>query len=167
MNQNDMTLPASPSSRRHALRWAAAGVAAVASGPLWAQRAPKATAVEVWKDASCGCCHDWIAHMEQNGFAVTAHDGGNNAVRARLGLATKYGSCHTALVGGYVIEGHVGAAEVRRLLRERPDALGLAVPGMPVGSPGMDGAVYGGRRDRYDTVLVLRDGTSRVYQTHG
>ncbi|MBS0414954.1 MAG: DUF411 domain-containing protein [Proteobacteria bacterium] len=162
-----MTLLASPSSRRHALRWAAAGVAAAASGPLWAQRAPQATAVEVWKDASCGCCHDWITHMEQNGFAVTAHDTGNNAVRARLGLAAKYGSCHTALVGGYVVEGHVGAAEVRRLLRERPDALGLAVPGMPVGSPGMDGAVYKGRRDPYDTVLVLRDGTSRVFQKHG
>lgn len=152
--------------RRHALRLLA--LTAAAAVPLaWAQRRPRPVAVEVWKDASCGCCHDWIAHMEQNGFAVTAHDGGNNAVRARLGLATKYGSCHTALVGGYVIEGHVGAAEVRRLLRERPDALGLAVPGMPVGSPGMDGAVYGGRRDRYDTVLVLRDGTSRVYQKHG
>ena len=166
MNKTPMTL-ASPSSRRHALRWAVAGLAAAAGGPLWAQRAPQATAVEVWKDASCGCCHDWITHMEQYGFAVTAHDTGNNAVRARLGLAAKYGSCHTALVGGYVVEGHVGAAEVRRLLRERPDALGLAVPGMPVGSPGMDGAVYGGRRDRYDTVLVLRDGSSRVFQKHG
>lgn len=167
MNQTDMTLPASPSSRRHALRWAAAGVAAVAGGPLWAQRAPKATAVEVWKDASCGCCHDWIAHMQQNGFAVTAHDTGNNAVRARLGLAAKYGSCHTALVGGYVVEGHVAAAEVRRLLREKPQALGLAVPGMPVGSPGMDGPEYKGRRDKYDTLLVLRDGSSQVFQRHG
>ena len=159
----------SSSSRRHALRWAAASVAAVASGPLWAQRAPKtqAQAVEVWKDVNCGCCHDWITHMEQNGFKVTAHDGGNNAVRARLGLAAKYGSCHTALVGGYVVEGHVAAAEVQRLLRERPEALGLAVPGMPIGSPGMDGAVYKGQRDKYDTVLVLRDGSSRVYQKHG
>ena len=161
------TMTFSTPSRRHALRWAAASVAAVASGPLWAQRALKPIPVEVWKDASCGCCHDWITHMEQNGFKVTAHDGGNNAVRARLGLAAKYGSCHTALVGGYVVEGHVAAAEVQRLLRERPEALGLAVPGMPVGSPGMDGAVYKGQRDKYDTVLVLRDGTSRVYQRHG
>ena len=153
-------------SRRHALRCAAAGVAAVASGPLWAQPAAPATALEVWKDASCGCCHDWIAHMKQHGFSVTAHDSGNNAVRARLGLAARYGSCHTALVGGYVLEGHVHADDVRRLLREKPQALGLAVPGMPVGSPGMDGAVYGGRRDRYDTLLVLRDGTSRVFRSH-
>jgi len=153
-------------SRRRALHLPLAGLAALAGTPLWAQRAP-ATAVQVWKDASCGCCHDWITHMEQHGFQVQAHDTGNNAVRKRLGLAEKYGSCHTALVGGYVLEGHVAAAEVKRLLRERPGALGLAVPGMPVGSPGMDGAVYGGRRDRYDTLLVLRDGTSRVFQRHG
>lgn len=104
--------------------------------------------------------------MEQNGFRLTAHDTGNTAVRARLGLAARYGSCHTALVGGYVLEGHVHADDVRRLLREKPEALGLAVPGMPVGSPGMDGAVYGGRRDRYDTLLVLRDSTSRVFRSH-
>ncbi len=104
--------------------------------------------------------------MKQHGFTVTAHDTGNNAVRARLGLAQKYGSCHTALVGGYVIEGHVHADDVRRLLRDKPVALGLAVPGMPVGSPGMDGAVYGGRRDKYDTLLVLRDGSSRVFRSH-
>ena len=157
-------VPAPVPARRRALQWAAAGLAAAASGPLWAQRPP---ALEVWKDASCGCCHDWIAHMQQNGFAVTAHDTGNNAVRARLGLAAKYGSCHTALVGGYVVEGHVAAAEVRRLLREKPQALGLAVPGMPVGSPGMDGPEYKGRRDKYDTLLVLRDGSSQVFQRHG
>lgn len=150
-------------SRRRLLLGAAAGVAGAWLVPAWAQ---KRESVEVWKDASCGCCQDWIEHMAQNGFAVTAHDTGNNAVRARLGLDRKYGSCHTALVGGYVVEGHVAAAEVWRLLRERPDALGLAVPGMPVGSPGMDGPVYGGRRDAYDTLLVLRDGSARVYQSH-
>ena len=153
--------------RRRALQLTAGGIAALLTAPLRAQRLPAATAVDGWKDASCGCCHDWIAHMEQHGFKVTAHDTGNNAVRVRLGLAARYGSCHTALVGGYVIEGHVAAAEVRRLLRERPQALGLAVPGMPVGSPGMDGPAYGGRRDRYDTLLVLRDGGSRVFQRHG
>jgi hypothetical protein len=94
-----------------------------------------------------------------------AHDGGNNAVRARLGLATKYGLPHGP--GGRLRDRGPRGRRACALLRERPDALGLAVPGMPVGSPGMDGAVYGGRRDRYDTVLVLRDGTSRVYQKHG
>ncbi len=151
--------------RRHALRLLALA-AAGAGVPTWAQRRDEPVAVEVWKDVSCGCCQDWIAHMTQHGFKVTAHDTGNNAVRARLGLATKYGSCHTALVGGYVVEGHVHADDVRRLLRDKPVALGLAVPGMPVGSPGMDGPEYRGRRDRYDTLLVLRDGSSRVFRSH-
>ena len=153
--------------RRHALRWLAAAGASAVTAPLWARMPvvdPKA--VEVWKDASCGCCGDWIDHMQQAGFKVTAHDTGNAAVRARLGLPAKYGSCHTALVGGYLVEGHVPAADVKRLLKEKPHALGLAVPGMPVGSPGMDGPVYGGRRDQYDTVLVLRDGSSKVFQSH-
>ncbi len=158
-------MPMSRLRRRHALHLLAlAGAGAWA--PARAQRRDDAAVVEVWKDASCGCCQDWIVHMTQHGFKVTAHDTGNNAVRARLGLATRYGSCHTALVGGYVVEGHVHADDVRRLLREKPVALGLAVPGMPVGSPGMDGPEYRGRRDRYDTLLVLRDGTSQVFRRH-
>lgn len=149
------------------LRWLGAGAAIGAAAPLWARTpAPATMAVEVWKDPSCGCCGDWIDHVQANGFKVTTHDSGNNAVRARLGLPAKFGSCHTALVGGYVVEGHVPAADVKRLLKEKPNALGLAVPGMPVGSPGMDGPAYGGRRDAYDTVLVLRDGSSRVFQSH-
>ena len=153
--------------RRTALRWLAASAAVGVAAPLWARTpAADALAVEVWKDPSCGCCGDWIAHMQQNGFQVTTHDSGNNAVRAKLGLPKQYASCHTALVGGYLVEGHVPAADVKRLLKEKPNALGLAVPGMPVGSPGMDGPVYGGRRDAYDTVLVLRDGSSRVFQSH-
>ena len=143
--------------RRHALRLLA--LAAAAAVPVaWAQRRPRPVAVEVWKDASCGCCQDCSPG--------TAHDNGNNAMRARLGLAAKFGSCHTALVGGYVVEGHVHADDVHRLLRDKPQALGLAVPGMPVGSPGMDGPAYGGRRDAYDTLLVQRDGGSQVLRRH-
>ena len=104
--------------------------------------------------------------MEANGFHFTIHDTGNNAVRARLGLPQKLGSCHTALVGGYVIEGHVPAADVRTLLQQKPKALGLAVPGMPVGSPGMDGPAYGNRRDPYDVLLVARDGSTRVFKSY-
>ena len=152
--------------RRHALRALALGALAGAAPWAWAQKRAEPIAVEVWKDASCGCCGDWIAHMEQNGFKVTTHDTGNNAVRARLGLPARLGSCHTALVGGYLDEGHVHADEVHRLLRDKPAALGLAVPGMPIGSPGMDGPVYGGRRDAYDTLLVLRDGSTRVFRRH-
>ena len=127
---------------------------------------PKPMAMQVWKDPNCGCCKDWIAHLEKNGFAVTVSDEGNNAARARLGMPKKFASCHTGLVQGYVIEGHVPAADVLRLLKERPQGLGLAVPGMPVGSPGMDGAVYGGRRDAYQVLLVQKDGTSIVFSSY-
>lgn len=122
--------------------------------------------LQVWKDPNCGCCKDWVAHLDANGFKVTVHDSGNTAMRRRLGLPDRFASCHTALIGGYVIEGHVPAREIRRLLAERPAALGLAVPGMPVGSPGMDGPVYGGRQDPHDVLLVQRDGASRVFQSY-
>ena len=154
--------------RRHALRLLALTAAAGALPLAWAQRRaePAAPPVEVWKDPSCGCCHDWIEHMQANGFSFTVHDTGNNAVRAQLGLPQKLGSCHTALVGGYLIEGHVPASDVRALLKQKPKALGLAVPGMPVGSPGMDGAVYGNRRDPYDVLLVERGGSTKVFSSY-
>lgn len=122
--------------------------------------------LQVWKDPNCGCCNDWVAYLKADGFTVQTFDTGNTAMRRRLGLPEKFGSCHTGLIGGYVIEGHVNAREIRRLLAEKPQALGLAVPGMPVGSPGMDGAIYGDRRDPYDVLLVQRDGSARVYQSY-
>lgn len=122
--------------------------------------------MQVWKDPQCGCCKDWVTYLEAEGFEVKVLDTGNTAARKRLGLPDKYASCHTALIGGYVVEGHVNAPEIRRLLTEKPQALGLAVPGMPVGSPGMDGAVYGNRQDPYDVLLVQRDGSSRVYKSY-
>lgn len=134
-----------------------AAIAATVALPLAA--APQRVLVEVWKSPTCGCCKDWVAHMEANGFTVRVHETGNAAMRARLGIPETLGSCHTALVGGYALEGHVPAQDVQRLLALKPKALGLAVPGMPIGSPGMDGAVYGGRRDPYD-VLLLRAGAA-------
>ena len=142
------------------------GAAALGLAATGLVRAQAAQDMEVWKDPNCGCCKDWITHVEQNGFKAKVFDTGNNAARARLGLPHKLGSCHTAVVQGYVIEGHVPAREIQRLLKEKPQALGLAVPGMPVGSPGMDGPAYGGRRDRYDVLLVLRDGSTRVFQSY-
>ncbi len=141
---------------------AAAGLLPVAAA--WAQTSRPL--VEVWKSPSCGCCKDWITHLEANGFATRSHDIGNTAMRQRLGIPLALGSCHTALVAGYAIEGHVPAADIRRLLQQRPQAVGLAVPGMPIGSPGMDGPAYGGQRDRYDVLLVARDGSTRVFATH-
>lgn len=130
---------------------------------LLAQTSPR---VEVWKDPNCGCCEDWVSHLRANGFTVQVHNSGNTAARARLGVPDALGSCHTAQVGGYALEGHVPASDVRRLLKERPNAIGLAVPGMPIGSPGMDGAVYGGRKDAYAVLLIQRGGGTRVYQNH-
>jgi hypothetical protein len=148
--------------RRHLLS-AAIGLSLAGTGAFAQATLP---ALQVWKDPNCGCCNDWVALMRADGFPVQVFDSGNTAMRQRLGLPAKYGSCHTGLVGGYVIEGHVAAVEVRRLLAEKPEAIGLAVPGMPVGSPGMDGPVYGDRRDAYDVLLVQRDGSSRVFQHH-
>ena len=155
--------------KRRNLLLAAAGLAgsaplvAVATTPSKAQALP---VMQVWKDPNCGCCKDWISYLERDGFQVQVFDTGNTAARQRLGLPVKYGSCHTALIGGYVVEGHVNAREIRRLLAEKPQAIGLAVPRMPIGSPGMDGPEYGGQKDPYDVLLVLRDGSSRVYQSY-
>ena len=131
-----------------------------------AQAAPAKPLVEVWKDPSCGCCEDWVLHMKKSGFAVRVNDSGNEAARKRLGIPAALGSCHTATVGGYALEGHVPAKDVQRLLREKPQAIGLAVPGMPVGSPGMDGAIYQGRKDPFDVLLVLPGGGTRIYQSY-
>jgi hypothetical protein len=134
-----------------------------------AQAAPSKTLIEVWKTPTCGCCHDWVAHLEANGFTVKTFDLSEDAKTAKrqgLGMPEKLGSCHTALVQGFVLEGHVPARDIRRLLQERPRALGLAVPGMPVGSPGMDGPAYGGRQDSYAVLLVQRGGASSVYQNY-
>ena len=92
-----------------------------------AQPVPKKVLVEVWKDPSCGCCQDWVKHLQDHGFAVKVNQNGNDAMRAKLGMPEKLASCHTALVGGYAIEGHVPAADIRRLLKDRAgDARGFA-----------------------------------------
>jgi hypothetical protein len=143
---------------------AGTAVLALASSTMIAYAAP--ATLQVWKDLNCGCCKDWIAHLEKNGFATTVIEQGNSAARARLGMPQKFGSCHTALVQGYVIEGHVPVADIQRLLKEKPKALGLSVPGMPIGSPGMDGPAYGGRRDAYQVLLIQRDGSNTVFNTY-
>ncbi|WP_219211696.1 DUF411 domain-containing protein [Variovorax boronicumulans] len=152
--------------QRRTLLQRAGPLLALASGTLPLAALAAAPMVEIWKDPNCGCCQDWVLHLHKNGLATRVHDEGNNAARARLGIPAKLGSCHTGLVGGYAIEGHVPAREVHRLLKEKPKAVGLAVPGMPIGSPGMDGPAYGNQRDAYDVLLVLADGSTRVYQSY-
>ena len=156
-----MTPTATRWSRRQLLLSSLAGLAL----PAIAAR-PAGPLVQVWKSPTCGCCEDWMAHLKAHGFRTQVHDVGNTTMRARLGIAAEFGSCHTAIVDGYALEGHVPASEVLRLLKERPPAIGLAVPGMPVGSPGMDGPVYNGRKDPYDVVLIGKNGRGSVYRSY-
>lgn len=136
-------------TRRHAVAMLAAGLVT----PLrqsWAQT----TAVLVHKDPDCGCCLGWVKHLQNEGFVVTVEEAADlRPIRARLRVPQTLSSCHTAEVSGYVIEGHVPAAAIRQLLETRPAALGLAVPGMPAGSPGMEG----GTPVPYDVVLFAAD----------
>jgi hypothetical protein len=119
--------------------------------------------IEVYKSPTCGCCGKWAEHLRKDGFAVNVHAIPDiDAFRVRTGVPAALASCHTALVGGYVVEGHVPAADIRKLLIERPKALGLAVPGMPAISPGMD-APHG---PGYEVLLFQTDGASRVYHVY-
>ncbi|MDP1558434.1 MAG: DUF411 domain-containing protein [Nitrosomonas sp.] len=115
------------------------------------------TTVEVYKSPTCGCCDKWVDHMRDNGFAVITKDVGNKEIREKSGISSSLGSCHTALVNGYAIEGHVPAQDIKRFLRERPKAVGLAVPDMPHGTPGMEGA----RSDPYNVLLIKERGDHR------
>lgn len=136
-----------------------AGLAAVAvTGP--AARAATLPPMTVWKDPNCGCCGAWVDHVRAAGFTVQVEEvRAMNQVKARLGVPAELASCHTAQVGGYVLEGHVPADDVKRLLAEKPAARGLAVPGMPQGSPGMETGV----KDPYEVVLFRPDGTRAVF----
>lgn len=122
--------------------------------------------IEVWTGPSCGCCKDWVKHLEENGFDVVSHEGGNIDARDRMGMPARYGSCHTGEIQGYAIEGHVPAADIHRLVAEKPDAIGISVPAMPRGSPGMDGPAYGNVQDPYDVLLIDRDGSASVFQSY-
>ncbi len=120
--------------------------------------------VTVYKSPTCGCCTKWISHMEQNGFKVNAIDVKDVVpYKIKNNVIQKLASCHTAKVGGYVIEGHVPASDVLRLLKEKPTVKGLAAPGMPIGSPGME---MGNRKDAYDVVSFDEKGNSKVYSKH-
>ena len=128
------------------------------AGPINA----KIIQMEVFKQASCGCCGKWVDHIESARFEVKTKNRQNlNAIKEEFGIQPRYQSCHTGVVDGYIFEGHIPASLVQRFLKEKPgDAIGLAVPGMPVGSPGME---MGERFDSYDVLLLKSDGSSEVY----
>jgi len=144
---------------------AAAGVA-LAGLLLSAPSAPQATAtkITVYKDPNCGCCKNWIEHLRKHGFDVAVRDTPDmNEPKATGGVPAKLQSCHTAFVNGYVVEGHVPAADIQKMLTDKPKIAGLAVPGMPTGSPGME---VGNRVDKYDVIAFNRDGTTRIFAKH-
>jgi hypothetical protein len=118
----------------------------------------------VYKSPTCGCCGKWITHMEENGFKVNAVDVLEmNIVKQKYGINRELASCHTAIVDGYFIEGHVPAGDVKRLLSEKTDVLGLSVPGMPVGSPGME---MGDRFDNYDVLAINKNKSTQVFNSY-
>lgn len=127
---------------------------------------PRLPALVVHKNASCGCCGAWVRHMQHAGFPVKVDNIDNlGPVKERVGIPPAMGSCHTAEIGGYFVEGHVPAEDVKRLLAEHPDAKGLTVPGMPIGSPGME--VPSRPAQAYDVFLVAKDGSVSMFAHHG
>ena len=120
--------------------------------------------ITVYKTATCGCCALWVDHMRANGFRVAVTDVAQlAAVKQTHGVPADVSTCHTGKIGNYFVEGHVPAEDVRRLMRERPDIIGIAVPGMPQGSPGME---QGGVVEAYDVIAIARDGSRKVWASH-
>jgi hypothetical protein len=137
---------------------------ALAAAAAFASSAAQAAQLTVHKSPYCGCCAKWIEHVEKHGFTVKIIDTEDMAgVKKRLGVPDKVASCHTTQAGGYFIVGHVPAADIKRLLAQKPRAAGISVPGMPMGSPGME---HGGHRQPYATILVQRDGTTKLFAQH-
>ncbi len=148
-------------TRRRTLVGLGAVAVVVGGGALFFNStSAQAKDVVVYKDPSCGCCSRWADHLRSHGFIVKVEAVNNmNDIKERYGMPSELESCHTALVDGYVIEGHVPVREINRLLAERPDAKGLAVAGMPAGSPGMEGSYA----DPYKVMLFRSDGSTEVY----
>lgn len=147
---------------------AMAAVAATGLGlAAQAQKAaPAPTQVVVYKTSTCGCCGNWVTHLRQNGFQVEVHDVAQarlDVVASEAGLSDDLRSCHTAKVGGYVVEGHVPATDIQKMLKERPKITGISAPGMPMGSPGME---QGGMKQPYDTVAFTKGGAKNVFARH-
>jgi len=123
--------------------------------------------IEVWKSPTCGCCGKWVEHLETNGFTVKANNSSSaslESIKRQAGIEEKLAACHTAKIDGYVIEGHVPASDIKRLIAERPDAIGLTVPDMPIGSPGMEQP--DGETEPYDVLLIKKNGDLEVFARH-
>ncbi len=141
-----------------------AGAVSAAHGEVQPQPSDPATHFDTYKSPQCGCCADWVTHMQEAGFSMRVNENADlNSIKEQLGIQPRLQSCHTAVhaASNSVFEGHIPASLIRRYLAEQPaGARGLAVPGMPVGSPGME---IGDRRDSYDVLLIMEDGSTPVY----
>ncbi|HEX8718630.1 MAG TPA: DUF411 domain-containing protein [Gemmatimonadaceae bacterium] len=147
-------------SRREWLRMTVSGAMVAAAGGAVPAFAMSPVAITVYKDPSCGCCKKWVEHLRTNGFAVTTRDMNDlSEVKATFGVPRSLQACHTATTGTFVVEGHVPADVIRKMLSERPKIAGIAVPGMPSGSPGMEG----GAPDHYDVIAFSKNGATSVY----
>lgn len=136
----------------------------IAAAALVIGSAANAAALTVYKSASCGCCGKWVEHVEKHGFTVKVVNVDDvKAVKTKAGIPDKLASCHTSLVGGYVVEGHVPAADIKKLLAQKPKAKGIAVAGMPMGAPGME---HGDHRQPFETVLIKADGSTTTFARH-
>jgi hypothetical protein len=138
------------------------GVGVVGAGSMLLGQKNAHAADVVYKSPTCGCCKKWVSHLEKNGYTVEVHNQSRSklsAIKAEMGVPGGLQSCHTAKIGGYVIEGHVPADVIARLLKEKPQIKGLAVPGMPMGSPGMEGP----RKDSYDILALEENGKTSIF----
>jgi hypothetical protein len=135
-----------------------------ASAPATRQTSSTAVEVIVFKSPTCGCCKEWVAHLRKHAFTVVSRDTSDvSSVKRTAQVPSNLHSCHTAFVNGYVVEGHVPAEDIQRMLKDKPRIAGIAVAGMPAGSPGME---VGSRKDPYNVVAFKRDGSTSVYAKH-
>ena len=161
-----MSSAQTPASDSHAAHGPGANARPASSRKAAPAATSKLPLALVHKSPTCGCCELWVNHLKQAGFPVEVRHAENlNPLKERLGVPYGKGSCHTAEIGGYIVEGHVPASDIKRLLKEKPAARGLVLPGMPIGSPGME--VEGAPVRPYTVELVKRDGSTVAYSTHG
>jgi hypothetical protein len=163
MSTTNKTKPMAKPVYGKQLIWLIAAIALVAVGLVINQKLVQAADIVVYKNPSCGCCNKWVEHLQEKGYRVEVQNRNNLAsIRSSLGIPGKLQSCHTAKIGNYLIEGHVPAADIERLLNDKPQVAGLAVPGMPMGSPGMEGP----RKDTYQVLTFQENGAINVFNRH-
>lgn len=141
------------------------GALLAALNPAYAEENAAANEITVYRSPTCGCCENWEDHIKDSHFSIKDNVSDDmQAIKKKYGVPDQLGSCHTAIIGGYVIEGHVPAKDIEKLLKEKPNVVGLSAPGMPMGSPGME---MGNRKDDYRVMSFDKDGNFKVFAEHG